>query len=82
MTAFVIVIMYVTFFVLLGFAVFNPAHRAILEQHKHFLGIMLALLIVPSALAWGVIRSVFKSETDASADGVAKSIAAMHPYAQ
>lgn len=81
LTGVVIFLMYATFFVLLGFAVFCPEHRAILEQHKHFLGIMLALLIVPSALAWGVVRSVFRSENDSSTDSVAKSIAAIHPYA-
>ncbi len=77
-----IMLMYLTFFALLGLTIFCPECRAVLEEHKHFLGIMLALLIVPSALAWGVVRSVFRAEAETSTESAAKAIATMYPYAQ
>ena len=75
----VIFLMYFSFFALLLVVIFFPEYRKILENHRHFLGILLGLLIVPSALTWGVVRSVFKSDSETTAD-VLKAASSTHPF--
>ena len=50
--------------------------------HKHLLGLLLALLIVPSALLWGIIRAVFKISQQGSAEDAIKTVSSLNPVGQ
>ncbi|MDY0204821.1 MAG: hypothetical protein RBR49_11965 [Desulfovibrio desulfuricans] len=49
--------------------------------HKHVLGLLLALLVVPSVMAWGLIRAVYRVEHPTTNYGeLFKSGISMHPF--
>lgn len=52
----------------------------ILLAHKHIGAFILALLIVPSALLWGMLRAAYMPEdAKVETDSVVKTISSLHP---
>ena len=56
-------LLYVTFF---GVMWAMASHTIVLQMfiaHEHAVGLVLALLLVPSAMIWGLVRAIFKVES-------------------
>ena len=55
-------LLYFSFFSLLILLFTHTVMLQMFLAHKHTLGLFLALLLVPSAILWGLVRAVFKVE--------------------
>ncbi|WP_297848798.1 hypothetical protein [uncultured Desulfovibrio sp.] len=73
-------VLYLLFGILVIRAWWSDAFFQILLAHKHIGAFILALLIVPSALLWGLLRAAYMPETaPKEADNLVKTASSLHP---
>lgn len=73
-------ILYLSFFWLLSRAIWDEKFFQILLTHQHIGAFVLALLIVPSALLWGLLRVAYMPEhTEKETDTFVKAAQNFHP---
>ena len=74
--------LYIMFAAAIGRAILSDEFFLTLLAHKHIAAFILALLIVPSALLWGMMRAAYLPEKEAvDTEELAKLIKSMHPGA-
>lgn len=74
--------LYILFAAAIGRAILSDEFFLTLLAHKHIAAFILALLIVPSALLWGMMRAAYLPEKEAvDTEELAKLIKSMHPGA-
>lgn len=54
--------LYAIFFMVMWALAMHTIMLQMFLAHKHIIGLVLALLLVPSAMLWGLVRAVFKVE--------------------
>lgn len=75
-------LLYISFFVMLFELHSNTEMLRLYLEHKHLFGLFLSLLIVPSAILWGLLRAVFHVSTSSSQSNtsdILKTITTLHP---
>lgn len=73
-------VLYLLFFILFIRAWWSDAFFQILLTHKHIGAFILALLIVPSALLWGLLRAAYMPENASKeTDSLVKTASSLHP---
>lgn len=73
-------LLYVLFFGMVAYACSSCFFFQILLTYKHIGAFILALLIVPSALLWGLLRAAYMPEhATKETDSLAKIAASLHP---
>ena len=77
------VLLYIVFFIALYNIAFDTSALDLIVNHKHLMAILLALLIVPSAMLWGLTRAVFQLNVskDGPADVVHEGIR-LYPFSR
>ena len=74
--------LYVLFAAAIGKAILSDDFFLTLLAHKHIAAFILALLIVPSALLWGMMRAAYMPEKEpVDAEELAKLFKGIHPGA-
>lgn len=75
-TCFIIcILLYLLFALSLVFAVIDPILWIAIIEHKHLVALLGALLVVPSALLWGMVRAAYTPEKESiEIEEVAKTI--------
>lgn len=73
-------VLYLLFFILVIRAWWSDTFFQILLTHKHIGAFILALLIVPSALLWGLLRAAYMPENaPKETDSLIKTASSLHP---
>lgn len=73
-------LLYVLFFVMVVYACSSCTFFQILLTYKHVGAFILALLIVPSALLWGLLRAAYMPEhSPKESDSLIKAATNLHP---
>lgn len=74
-------LLYLLFFTFVIHALWSKEFFLILIMHKHIGAFILALLIVPSALLWGMLRAAYMSDrTQTEPDSLVKAATSLHPF--
>ena len=79
LACFICIVLYVTFFIVLYLLFTNTLILQIMIIHKHLMTIVIALLLIPSAILWGIVRAVFKVSGPSNSSEVLKTISSAHP---
>ena len=73
--------LYFTFFLALVMLHFSATAQNEFVVHSHLLlGLLISILIIPSAILWGVVRAVFRISEAMGANETIKSISSVHPF--
>jgi len=73
------IFLYVIFFIILFLLFKSTLVLQIVIAHKHLMTILMALLLIPSAILWGMVRAVFKVSSASNSSEVVKTISSAHP---
>lgn len=57
-------ILYLTFLGMVAFFIWDSDMRIAILAHPHLMTLLLALLIIPSFILWGIVRSVYKLDQE------------------
>ena len=72
--------LYLMFIILFIYAWWSDAFFQTLLNYKHIGAFILALLIVPSALLWGLLRAAYMPEhSPKESDSLVKAATSLHP---
>lgn len=75
----VCLLLYGVFFLGLIMLHYSPVAQLAFVSHNHLLGLLIAILVIPSAILWGIVRAVFRV-SDAAANETLKSVTNLHPF--
>lgn len=74
-------LLYMIFFAFLWIFFTDTVFMQIFLEHKHITGLALALVLVPSAILWGLVRAIFKVDPSSQNYGdVLKEGIKIHPF--
>lgn len=74
-------LLYVIFFLTLWLLLTHTVAMQAFFAHKHTMALILALLLVPSVMLWGLIRAVYRVEPSPANHGdLLRSGMNMHPF--
>lgn len=73
------IILYILFFIAMALLIYSTIALQIFIAHKHLMGIWIALLVVPSALLWGLVRAVYNVNPSQNAQDTMKAMSSIHP---
>ena len=77
--AIICIILYMLFFIAMALLIRSTIALQIFIAHKHLMGIWIALLVVPSALLWGLVRAVYNVNPSQNAQDTMKAMSSIHP---
>lgn len=74
-------LLYFSFFLLLATLGCSTIALQAFLAHKHTLGLALALIVVPSAILWGLVRAVYRVEGPSQASNTTiQELLKTHPF--
>jgi len=71
--------LYILFFGFIALLFFSTIAMQMFLSHSHFVAVFMALLVVPSAILWGLVRATFKIESQQNPTDIVKAITSFHP---
>lgn len=74
------VLLYGVFFLSLFMLHYRPTAQINFISHNHLLGVLLAVLIIPSAILWGIVRAVFRISASTTSNEAIQTVSSLHPF--
>lgn len=74
------ILLYGVFFLGLFMLHYSPTAQNNFISHNHLLGILLAVLIIPSAILWGIVRAVFRISSSTTSSETIQTVSSLHPF--